>query len=97
MKFVRRQTARRERGDERARAGDGLDAQTGGDGGFDDAFARIADTGAARVGGQRDFFAAPEAFDDFLRAFGFVELEIAEERFGDSKVLEQLPGAARVL
>ena len=46
---------------------------------------------------QRDFFAAPEALDDFLAASGFVELEITEERFGDSEMLQQSPGVARVL
>ena len=96
MKFVRRQSAGRQRGDQRAGAGHGFDAEAGGDGGFDHALAGIADARAAGVGDQRDLFAAPQSLDDFFAAFGFVELEIAEQRFGNFEVLEQLARAARV-
>ena len=97
MEFIRRQAARRERGYERARTRHGLDSKTGGDGGFDDALARIADAGTAGIRDQRDFLAAPETVNDFLAALGLVKLEITQKRSGDSEMLEQLPGAARVL
>ena len=38
-----------------------------------------------------------EPFDDFLAAPGLVELEIAQQRFGDAEMLQQLAGVARVL
>ena len=85
------------RGDQRAGAGHRLDAQAGRNGGLHDAFARIADARTARVRDQRDFFAAPQAFDDFLAALRLVELEIAQQRLGNSEMLQQLSGVPRVL
>src|SRR5258706_15734405 len=97
MEFIRRQAARREAGDERAWAGHGFDAETGGDGGFHHAFTRIADAGTAGVRDQRDLLPAPEPFDDLLAAFGLVELKIAQERLADAEMFQQLPGMPRVL
>ena len=70
MKFFGRQATCRKSGDECARAGHGFHAEAGGNGGFDDAFAGIADAGTAGVRDQRDFLAAPETFNDFLAALG---------------------------
>ena len=97
MKFSRRQTARREPGNKRARTSHGLHAKSGGYGGAHHAFAGVADAGTAGVRDQRNFLAASETFDDLFAAFGLIELEIAQERFGDAKMFQQLPGMTRVL
>src|ERR1035438_1402012 len=97
MKFSRRQTARREPGNKRARTSHGLHAKSGGYGGAHHAFAGVADAGTAGVRDQRNFLAASETFDDLFAAFGLIELEIAQKRFGDAKMFQQLPGMTRVL
>src|ERR1035441_10012319 len=96
MKLLRRQPARGEAGDERARTGHRFHAETGGDGGFHHALTGIADAGTAGVRDQRDLLAAPEPLDDLLAAPGLVELEIAQQRLADAEVLEQLPRMPRV-
>ena len=74
-----------------------VDAEAGGNGGFDHTFARITDAGTAGVRDERDFLAAPETLDDFFAAPRLVELKIAQERFADAKVFEELAAVARVL
>ena len=97
VEFVRRQATGGERRDQCARPRHRFDAEARRNRRLDYTFAGIADAGTAGIRDQRDFFAAPETFDDFLAASGFVELKIAEQRFGDAEMLQQSPGVARVL
>ena len=96
MKFIGRQSAGSERGDQGTRAGDRLDPEACGNGRLDDPFARIADARCAGISDQRDLLTAPESFEDFLSAFGFVELKIAEQWFGDVKMFQQPAAMPRV-
>src|SRR5437867_2878548 len=96
MKLSGGQAAGGERRDERARAWHRLDAQARRARGTHDAFAGIADAGTARVGDEGDAVAAPEPFEDFLAAAGFVEGEATDQRLADPEVLQQLAGAPGV-
>ena len=87
MKLLGRQPAGCERCNQRAGAGHGLDSKAGGQRGFDHAPARVADARAAGVSHQRDRFTAPQSFDDFLAPFCFVELEITQQRPGETEML----------
>ena len=97
MEFLGRQPAGRQRRHQRARPRHRLDAQARRNRRLHHALARIADARAAGVGHQRDLLAAPQPLDDFLAPPGLVELEVAQQRFGDAEMLQQLPGAPRVL
>lgn len=96
MDFVGGEAGGGEGGDEGAGAGDGFDFEAGLEGGADDALAGIADAGCAGVGDEGDFFAAGEALDDLFAALGFVEFEVAEERFFDFVGLEKIRGVAGI-
>ncbi len=96
VKFIGRQAARGQRGDQSARARHRLDAKAGGESGFDHALARIADAWRACIGDERDFFAPREALQDFFASFGFVELEVTQQRLGDAEMFEQLAGMTGV-
>ena len=73
-----------------------FDAKAGGQGCFDHPFARVADAGTSGIGDEGDFLTTLQSLDDFLASPGFIELEITEQRPGDSKMTQQLAGAPRV-
>jgi hypothetical protein len=97
VEIVGGKTTGGECGDERARAGEGIDRESGVDRGADDPFSGVADGGGSGVRDEGHLLSAAQALEDFLRAPGFVELVVAEERACDVKEAEQLAGPAGVL
>src|SRR5207249_1337658 len=96
MKFLRGQSTARQGGNERARTRDNFYPKAFSESGAHDPMAGIADARNAGVRHQSDLFTAPESLEDFLGAPRFIELKIADERFGDPEMLQQLTGPARV-
>lgn len=90
VEFSGGQTARGERGDERARAGDGFHTESGVEHFSNDAFARITDGGTACVGHHGDPLALSESFNEVLRAACLIEVVAAEERLVELIMTQQL-------
>ena len=78
MKFIRRQSAGRQGGHQRAGARHRLHPKPESQGRFDHSFARVADAGTSGIGHQGDFFAVPQSFNDFFAAPGFIELVVTQ-------------------
>src|SRR5437870_5644494 len=93
MEFISGQTT----GGEGAGAGNGFDAEAGGDRRGDDALAGIADAWCAGIGDEGNLFTAAQAVEDFFAAPRFIELEIANEGLGDIEMLEKNSAVAGVL
>src|SRR5690242_9559206 len=96
MKLIRRQAAGGQRGYQRAGARHWLDPKACGESGSHDPLAWIADAGRAGVRDQRHLFPALQPREDFFAAFGFVEFEMANQRFRDLEMLQQLACPARI-
>src|SRR5579872_4995029 len=96
MKLVGRQSAGRQCRDKRTRSGNRFHPKTGCHSVANDSYAGIADPRSAGISDNCNFLAGAQPIENLSAAAGFVELEIAQHRFGNSKMMKQVASVARI-